>query len=351
MNFNKSSELMYKISIIIPVYNAEKYLKRTINSIIFQTFGFKNIELILVDDGSTDGSRKIIEEYSSKYSNILSIFNKVNHSYPGYARNKGIEVSTAKYIMFADNDDEYALDYCETMYNAIESYDVDIVSSNFSIQKKSEIVKIDIYSKIASEIKFNKSPLLIELDKYIDLYDPEIWIKIFKSTLIKENNLKFIESGLNEDSLFINDCVFHAKNILFIDYYGYTWYRDEDNLSYYSVKSTSDFIDSYYKLFNQLKERYELSDWNNKFIKGSVHMSIIRIIFSSDNKKDYLFLLEKLYDFEKYAGFNGNLDIKWANILNNLILKRKFITVIFLMKLLKYGKNGTDFIKHNLLKM
>ena len=334
----------YKISIIIPVYNAEKYLKRTIESIIGQTIGFENIELLLIDDVSTDGSRKIIEEYSQKYSNIIPIFNETNHGYPGYGRNKGIDMSTGKYIMFADNDDEYAQDYCETMYDVIESKDVDVVCANYTIQKKSELVKMDIMSRISSELGISENPLLVDLDRYVHLSESEVWTKIYKSSLIKENNIKFIEKGLNEDTFFIQDYYYHAKNVLYIDYYGYKWYRDGENLSYYSVKSTSEFINSYYEIAERFNERYDVWDSNKEF-KGRIETSIIRIIFSSDDKKDQKALLEKLYKFEKFIGFNSKLDMAWANALNNLILKKKFTAVIFLMGILKKGKKLTDLIK------
>ena len=98
---------MYKISMIIPVYNAEKYLKRTINSIINQSIGFENIELILVDDNSQDNSKSIIEEYVAKYDNVIGIYSNENHGFPGFGRNKGIEIASAQYIMFSDNDDEH----------------------------------------------------------------------------------------------------------------------------------------------------------------------------------------------------------------------------------------------------
>ena len=79
--------MSYKISVIIPIFNAEKYLSHTIETIIGQSLGFENIELILVDDKSTDNSSKIIQEYANKYDNIVAIFSEVNHGFPGFGRN------------------------------------------------------------------------------------------------------------------------------------------------------------------------------------------------------------------------------------------------------------------------
>lgn len=88
----------YKVSVIIPVYNADKYLRTAIESVINQTIGFENIELIIVNDNSTDNSRNIIEEYSSKYENIVDIHLEKNSGYPGKPRNVGIERATAPYL-------------------------------------------------------------------------------------------------------------------------------------------------------------------------------------------------------------------------------------------------------------
>jgi len=85
---------MYKISFIIPVYNSEKYLRELLNSIISQTMNFREIQVIMVDDFSTDGSTKIMDEYAKKFDNFISIKLPENHKIAGTARNKGLEIAT-----------------------------------------------------------------------------------------------------------------------------------------------------------------------------------------------------------------------------------------------------------------
>lgn len=121
---------MYKVSVIIPVYNAESSLKNALNSVINQTIGFKNIELILVDDNSNDNSKNIIKCYANKYDNIKAIFLNQNSGSPSKPRNIGIENVTAPYLMFLDNDDEFFKDCCEVLYNSITTNQVDIVNCN-----------------------------------------------------------------------------------------------------------------------------------------------------------------------------------------------------------------------------
>ena len=91
--------MAYKVSVIMPIYNAEKNLENTIKSVINQTIGFENIELILVDDASTDNSKKIIKRFQEKYPNIIAYFSENNHGFPGFGRNIGLKLATSEYIM------------------------------------------------------------------------------------------------------------------------------------------------------------------------------------------------------------------------------------------------------------
>ena len=107
--------MSYKISVIMPVYNAEDALKTSVGSVINQSIGFENIELILVDDNSSDNSRNVIQDYCDKYENIVGVFLDENHGYPGFGRNVAIKKATAPYLMFIDNDDEYGSEICEKL--------------------------------------------------------------------------------------------------------------------------------------------------------------------------------------------------------------------------------------------
>ena len=129
----------YKLSIIIPTYNAENYLLEAINSIKNQSFGFENIEIILVDDNSSDNTKTILKELSQENENVKSIFLNDNSGTASQPRNVGIENASSPYIMFLDNDDIYYPKMCEEMYNAINDNGVDVVSCRYDIN--SEIPK------------------------------------------------------------------------------------------------------------------------------------------------------------------------------------------------------------------
>ena len=118
---------MTKISIIVPIYNVEKYLKRSLDSLVNQTL--KDIEIILVDDGSTDNSHKIAEGYKKNYSNVLLV-TKENGGLSD-ARNFGLQYASGEYIAFVDSDDYVESQMFERMYNLSENGQKKIIESNF----------------------------------------------------------------------------------------------------------------------------------------------------------------------------------------------------------------------------
>ena len=122
---------MYKISIILPIFNVEKLLERALNSIINQTMDLADIEVIMVDDCSTDSSRKIMEKYSNKYPNFISLYHQENSGGCGLPRNTGLEVASGEYVMFLDPDDEYMADNCEILYETIKKFDADIAFGRY----------------------------------------------------------------------------------------------------------------------------------------------------------------------------------------------------------------------------
>ena len=118
---------MEKISVIIPVYNVEKFIEQSIKSVLNQTY--KNLEIILVDDGSTDSSGSICDEYSKKDKRI-KVIHQDNKGLSG-ARNSGLDIATGKYIMFLDSDDYFENNSCEILYSEIEKKQADYVIGNY----------------------------------------------------------------------------------------------------------------------------------------------------------------------------------------------------------------------------
>lgn len=214
----------YKISVIIPTYNAENYLKDCIDSLINQTLGFDNIEVILVDDQSTDSTQDILNDFSAKYENVVTIFNKDNSGSPSKPRNIGIQNATSDYIMFMDNDDYYYPEMCEVMYRNIVNENADIVTCRFIFNKNNEeSIKektfLDDYDKI---IKINS---VYEMPQLMTTSHPGfIWNKIFKKNLLIKHDIHFPENALYEDIYFMIQAYLNANGILLLnDFWGYCY--------------------------------------------------------------------------------------------------------------------------------
>ena len=216
-----------KISVIVPVYNAEKYLSDCIDSILNQTL--KEIELILINDGSTDNSLQICREKASKDSRV-KIINKKNEG-QGYARNIGIDRAKGEFITFVDSDDYIDKEAYEKMYELCKKYHADYCITPFSIKNNIKKDKIKIY-----EGKEIRNKILIDLlgnypqNSIGSVIGPSVCTKLFNSKIIKDNKIKFISERQysSEDNIFnINYILFSNKVIMYNK--NFYHYRNVDN--------------------------------------------------------------------------------------------------------------------------
>ena len=323
---------MYKISVIVPVYNAEDTLENAISSVINQTIGFHNIELILVDDASSDNSKLIIQKYADKYDNIKPIFLSENSGSPSKTRNIGIDNSTAPYLMFLDNDDEFYVDYCEVLYNSIVNNDVDIVSCTNSSKLNNQVY----ISKNIDEINFHEKSYDYEDKLFLKLV---VWGNIFKSSLIKENNIQFPLS-LYEDGVFYLQCLLKTdKPVINLPYYpGYVYLiTNEDSITHKADLSTlTRFLDGF-NLCGKLLKENNRQDVEQRLFASFINM-VIFILFKLDDLDNGIKLV---YEFEKSLDFKITLRSKPLNIVNNKIMNKHFLQAKILIKLmgLLYNNN------------
>jgi len=178
---------MPKVSIIVPVYNVYEYIDRCIESLVTQTF--KDIEIILINDGSTDKTIEKLEYWKDKDSRIIVINNENNGA--AFSRNYGINISRGEYISFIDADDYCEITMIEKMYTAIKKFNADYVFCDYYViyedGKKSE-AKIDIDLNQPTTLK-DKKELLFKLD-------PNVWNKLYKKSLLIDNNIFFNDQVL-----------------------------------------------------------------------------------------------------------------------------------------------------------
>lgn len=289
---------MYKISIILPVFNVEKYVERAFNSILNQTIGFENLEIIFVDDCSTDNSAKIIQNFVNTHENVKYYRLNENSGAAGKPRNVGIEHAHADYLMFLDPDDVFMPDACEILYNEIINDQLDVVSGNFvkivdgnPIKNKWGILKLK-----NDKIKFNSFKEKPEIIKY----PASVWSKIFKKSLILENNIQFPVNVPGQDLYFLTHCFIKSKGILFYDYPVAKYMPREDTnesmISKKDKKTLAGFIKVYKALYSLLEDYDEdlkwlaatnLSFWSKLFV-----LSDLDII----DKIDLLYYASPLYD-------------------------------------------------------
>ena len=198
---------MNKVSVIVPIYNEEKNLKRCIESLINQTY--KNLEIILINDGSTDNSKEIIDSYKDK--RIVAIHKK--NTGIGDTRNMGIAKSTGDYIMFVDSDDYIELNYVEVLLKSLNENKADLAISNYYLDTPSKTYEIDLKNLKTTSIKEDED-LLCKIN-----LSP--WNKLYKKDLIINNNNKFPYKVKYEDVPFVVEAVIKARKISFVPNYLY----------------------------------------------------------------------------------------------------------------------------------
>lgn len=238
------------ISLIIPVYNAEKYLNACIDSVLKQTYS--NIEVILVNDGSKDTSGDICNHYKYKDSRIKVIH--IENGGVSRARNKGIEVCNGDYISFIDSDDTIDSDYIKSFYDSfIDGVEIYIQGTNIIRQDGTN-------DKVSYKA--------IGVTSIYEIFDTNKLCghgyahgKIYHSTLIKNNNIKFREEiKFSEDLLFILECLLFTDKIKYMDNSGYNYFLREGNASSkeYPIVTELNCIELFSLLINKLTAKYNI---------------------------------------------------------------------------------------------
>lgn len=211
-----------KISIIIPIYNVELYLKKCIESIIKQSY--KNIEIILINDGSTDKSEIICKKYQKQDNRIKII--AIKNGGVSNARNLGIEASTGKYIAFIDSDDTVDKKYIEELLICIKKYQCDVV---FCLAKYIYPELNRVYNcKLENQEKL--SEIFTQDYRYIVSFFHTPWGKLYKSDIIKKYNIKFpVDLFTGEDQIFNQEYLKYVKSYNYVNKNLYNYYIRKNN--------------------------------------------------------------------------------------------------------------------------
>lgn len=246
----RKTKIFVKVSVIIPVYNVIKYLKQCIDSVLNQTMD--DIEIIIVDDGSTDGSEILCDDYANKYD-CIKVFHRKNNGL-GSARNLGIDIATGEYLYFLDSDDWIKEDALKTLYNYAHHYNLDIVF--FAAETVCENIKIQ--EKFCDEEYERNSYLgkvcvgwkgLVE-EIRVGKYNPSVCMRLYKAEYFKLNNYKFNENYIHEDEdvAFLSHLI--APRVMTVNDKFY--YRRIHDGSIISSKNALNSVQGYYYAWEKL---------------------------------------------------------------------------------------------------
>lgn len=207
---------MPKISIIIPVYNTENYLVKCLDSLLYQSL--EDIEIICVNDGSTDNSQQILNDYAKKDKRIKVIHQ--DNKKQGAARNRGVEIATGEYIGYVDSDDWVDFDYYEELYYAAKKHNLDIaIATNIRIGN----------GKTKKRLKIEKEQIAYSLQEKIDLcnqFNNECPTnKIYRRDFLLKNNIIWPEGMYCEDKIYTLKAVFWANGIISVPDVNYYYFR------------------------------------------------------------------------------------------------------------------------------
>jgi glycosyltransferase involved in cell wall biosynthesis len=342
---------MSLISIIIPIYNTQKYISKCLDALIAQTF--KDIEILCIDDGSTDNSLNILQEYEKKDGRI-KVFTQEN-SGPATARNVGLQNAKGKYIMFCDSDDWYESAMCEDMHNCIEKENVDIVMCDCNI--------VDTQSK-HSRTSGDGDYAMLKLKDFHNISDDcslmlnlILWNKIFKKSLIDRYDISFPNGYLHDDDSFIRQYLSVALSYFGLDkrLYNYVFRKNSIMDKTFSLNDNPKKFDKFHSLsyfyfflvknnLFELKSKYFLQCLANDMgfcwhltYKDGDRTQIIKLINAMIKDIDANFFPESI---EHVLIAIKNNDIEKAKKLSSKIHGSKKTVSLFGFEIFKKEKNA-----------
>lgn len=314
----------YKISIIIPAYNAQNYIERCIDSISNQTY--KNYEIIVVNDGSTDNTQKILQQYEEDTNKL--IVKTVPNGGVGTARNIGIELATGEFIMFIDSDDYLEHNCLEVLYNNQIKTEADIVCNNFYIvteqgdKQKNNVIKPGIYNSINENFLY---------EYFFENIGSSVWGKLYRKSHIE--NQKFNKTKMGEDVFFNIRVLLNNPQlkINILDEPVYNYYKNYNSVTY---KKIDNLIDSWKYEINTLDKKNYYIDYLLGMQLYRLYNEYVHNVSLCTNKNEYMdnFIMILFQDKDIIEFAKRSLKNKTYKMINNKIKRYIYIITIFLIK-------------------
>ena len=316
------------ISIIVPVYNVEQYLEKCVDSIINQTY--KNLEIILVDDGATDSSSKLCDKLA-KIDNRIKVYHKENGGLSD-ARNYGVERATGDYIGFVDSDDYIDAEMYEKLYEAIKKENVDVAECNLKIiyPEREELFTEQNYYNVCTKQEYLEEYLKIE-----KIFG-SVWTKLISRKIAKE--LLFPKGKLYEDTYYAYDLINVANSFVLIDSPSYNYLMRENSITnskfnpriFDLIEIVEKFHKTTYKNYPGLKEAADCR-------KMYAYFSVLNSILLEDEFKNNLYYAQIINYFkENYKAILKNKYINRNRKLSVILIKLNID--LYRKVLMKYKK-------------
>lgn len=284
-----------KVSIIIPVYNAQDSISRCIDSLLDNSDN--TIEIIAINDGSSDGSRDILETYAAAYPNTIRLYSQENQGV-ARTRNRGIAYSSAEYVMFVDNDDYVDPDYIATFVAEIEASSSDIVLGGY---RRTDGEKTLFEMRLA---RTNWAKYMIVAP----------WAKIYRRSFLLLHGLTFLDNNIGEDVFFNFRCINLTDKICVAQYVGYNWSFNPNSISNTIEKTIGSGVDVMRLLdscFLQLQESGNLLTEENEFFFIRYIIWYLLFIGRRSNRGKMVAEYRKVFGWlgEKFPEFRRNHNI------------------------------------------
>ncbi len=308
------------LSIVIPVYNLENYIEDCLNSLVEQIT--ENVEIIIINDGSIDKSEIICQKYCSKYPYIKYIYQQ--NAGVSNARNNGLNLAKGKYIQFVDGDDCLLPNSIPNILNKIKLNNPDIIVGDYiKFYNDINFIKDKKNQKIIFKIENSIYPQNVISLTDNNLFNPSLWCNIFKTDIIKNNNIRFVESvKYTEDLDFCLQTFFACKkvNILTNKLYAYRQSRNGSATSIVSEKRVIDnlnFVKKWYDFYKNATIDEQIKNYLINFIAYEYSI-VYGLLFLSD-KSTFSKMYSEIYEYRWLLKYNQSKKVKIVSIIYHII--------------------------------
>ena len=322
-----------KLSIIVPVYGVEKYIDKCLNSLVKQSL--KEIEIIVVNDGTKDNSQKIIDKYVKKYPDKIKSYIKENGG-QGSARNYGLKKATGEYIGYVDSDDFVEKDMYKKLYNKAKENNYDIVvCGNYNVSEDYQNKNIDTfinnYNTDLENIFFGKMA---------------VWNKIYKRDILIKNKLEFKEKVWYEDLAFTLKAIMNSNTFAFIDEPLYDYLiREGSTMNNSNVQRNLEILDAFNDILSYIQHNKKEEYFSKIEFLAIDHIyisAIVRVLKAEADDKVKRETINKLIDYmnKKFPNYKNNKYINTLSKNRKIIYKLINIKMYGLINLIFKVKKG-----------